>query len=103
MICNSTYFQKLRMLTFFAVRKGSENGELPFVIDLPQKYEDLEKLLDAQSDANCEVIIKRLIKLYHPSLREGNKSRLGRLFIFLLRYFNYHFSIFLRYKTAIVK
>uniref|UniRef100_A0A1I7VGJ0 Nucleolar protein 14 n=1 Tax=Loa loa TaxID=7209 RepID=A0A1I7VGJ0_LOALO len=70
------------------IRKGSENGELPFVIDLPQKYESLKKLLDAENDANCEVIIKRLIKLYHPSLREGNKSQLGRLFTLLLRYYD---------------
>ncbi|KAL4003263.1 Nop14-like family protein [Acanthocheilonema viteae] len=67
---------------------GTEKGELPFVIDLPQKYENLKKLLDAQNDANCEVVIERLIKLYHPSLREGNKSRLGQLFIFLLRYYD---------------
>ncbi|CAG9536163.1 unnamed protein product [Cercopithifilaria johnstoni] len=70
------------------IRKGSENGELPFVIDLPQKYENLKKLLSAQNDANTEVIIKRLIELYHPSLCEGNKSRLGRLFILLLRYYD---------------
>ncbi|VBB29201.1 unnamed protein product [Acanthocheilonema viteae] len=76
---------------------GTEKGELPFVIDLPQKYENLKKLLDAQNDANCEVVIERLIKLYHPSLREGNKSRLGQLFIFLLSIevvlFN-HFTMF---------
>ncbi|KAM3723062.1 Nucleolar protein [Dirofilaria immitis] len=70
------------------VQKESENGELPFVIDLPQKYESLKKLLDAQNDANCEVIIERLVKLYHPSLREGNKLRLSRLFILLLRYYD---------------
>ncbi|EJW81659.1 hypothetical protein WUBG_07433 [Wuchereria bancrofti] len=70
------------------IQKRSQNAELPFVIDLPQNYESLKKLLDAQSDANCEVFIKRLIKLYHPSLCEGNKSRLGRLFILLLRYYD---------------
>ncbi|KAK6102119.1 Nop14-like family protein [Brugia pahangi] len=70
------------------IQKRSQNAELPFVIDLPQNYQNLKKLLDAQSDANCEVFIKRLIKLYHPSLREGNKSRLGRLFLLLLRYYD---------------
>uniref|UniRef100_A0A8R1TNV0 Nucleolar protein 14 n=1 Tax=Onchocerca volvulus TaxID=6282 RepID=A0A8R1TNV0_ONCVO len=70
------------------VQKESESGVLPFVIDLPQTYENLKKVLDAQNDADCEIIIKRLIKLYHPSLREGNKSRLGRLFILLLRYYD---------------
>uniref|UniRef100_A0A915Q596 Nucleolar protein 14 n=1 Tax=Setaria digitata TaxID=48799 RepID=A0A915Q596_9BILA len=60
------------------------NGELPYVIDLPQKYENLKKLLDLYGVTNCEVVIKRLIKLYHPSLREGNKSRLNRLFMLLL-------------------
>ncbi|VDO52493.1 unnamed protein product, partial [Onchocerca flexuosa] len=70
------------------VQKESENGVLPFVVDLPQKYENLKKLLDTQNDADCEIIIKRLIKLYHPSLREGNKSRLSRLFILLLRYYD---------------
>ncbi|VDN02731.1 unnamed protein product [Thelazia callipaeda] len=65
-----------------------ENVNLPFVIKLPQKYEDLKKLLDVQNGENCEILVMRLIKLYHPSLREGNKSRLGRLFIFLLRYYD---------------
>lgn len=87
---------------FIAVRNESTSEELPFVIDLPQKYENLKKLLDSQSDVNCEVIIERLIKLYHPSLREGNKSRLGRLFILLLRYINCHFWLS-SYKAALVK
>lgn len=63
-----------------------EKGELPFLIEMPQKYENLKKLLDDHSAPDCEVIITRLIRLYHPSLREGNKLRLSRLFILLLRY-----------------
>lgn len=69
-------------------RKNIEKGELPFLIEMPQKYENLKKLLDDHRAPDCEVIITRLIRLYHPSLREGNKSRLSRLFILLLRYYD---------------
>lgn len=66
----------------------SSSKQLPFVFEMPQSYEDLRLLLDGRIAQECGVVIERLIKCFHPSLREGNKRKLARLFLYLLRYYD---------------
>ncbi|VDK54557.1 unnamed protein product [Anisakis simplex] len=59
--------------------------DLPYVFEMPSSYEALVKLFGQYKCSELAVVIERLIKCYHPSLKEGNKKRLARLFLLLLR------------------
>uniref|UniRef100_A0A914X2X6 Nucleolar protein 14 n=1 Tax=Plectus sambesii TaxID=2011161 RepID=A0A914X2X6_9BILA len=76
-------------------KKSLEGGKLakagnslPFVFDMPKSYEAFKELLHNRPAAEVALITERLIKCHHPSLKEGNKQRLARLFMFALRYFD---------------
>ncbi|MFH4980911.1 hypothetical protein AB6A40_007620 [Gnathostoma spinigerum] len=55
---------------------------------MPRSYESFISLVKSSSAEEFESVVERLIKCYHPSLREGNKKRLSRLFLYVLRYFD---------------
>ncbi|KAK6045901.1 hypothetical protein COOONC_16594 [Cooperia oncophora] len=50
-----------------------------------KKYEALVELLKKYPAGKIDVVLQRLIKCYHPSLAEGNKKLLSKLFLYLLR------------------
>lgn len=62
--------------------------ELPYTFDLPQKYNDLEKLLKKYSADYQTVILERMIKCNHPKLEPSNRDGMVSLFAFLLQYVN---------------
>lgn len=62
--------------------------ELPYTFDLPNKYEDLEKLLKKHSADYQAVILERMIKCNHPKVEPANRERMVTLFAFLLQYIN---------------
>ncbi|KAJ1373930.1 hypothetical protein KIN20_036491 [Parelaphostrongylus tenuis] len=65
-----------------------EDLEVPFVIEMPRTYEKLVDLLSGYPSEKLEVVLLRLIKCYHPSLAEGNKKLLSKLFLHILRFFD---------------
>ncbi|GMS89523.1 hypothetical protein PENTCL1PPCAC_11698, partial [Pristionchus entomophagus] len=62
-------------------------ADLPFTFAAPNKYSDFMKLMDSMETQCIPTLIERLVKCFHPSLKEGNKAILERLFLFLLRFF----------------
>lgn len=62
--------------------------QLPFVYEMPKSYSQLRSLLIDRDADEQATVLNRLIKCLHPSLKEGNKQRLQKLFLFLLRYFD---------------
>uniref|UniRef100_A0A158PL20 Nucleolar protein 14 n=1 Tax=Angiostrongylus costaricensis TaxID=334426 RepID=A0A158PL20_ANGCS len=81
--------------------------EVPFIIEMPRSFEQLVDLLSSYPSEKFEVVLlrvhcivhnpvysltfacfSRLIKCYHPSLAEGNKKLLAKLFLYLLRFFD---------------
>ncbi|XP_069798101.1 nucleolar protein 14 [Narcine bancroftii] len=54
--------------------------ELPFIFSVPKSYEDLKSLLAGQSPEEQSLIVERIWKCNHPSLAEGNKSKLENFF-----------------------
>ncbi|KHN80261.1 Nucleolar protein 14 [Toxocara canis] len=67
---------------------GEGTSSLPYVFDMPSSYEDLVRLLQPHSASEILTVIERLVKCHHPSLKEGNKKRLARLFLYLLRFYD---------------
>jgi nucleolar protein 14 len=53
---------------------------------VPDTYEKLQAMLDAESPERQAVILERMIKCNHPSLGEGFKNKLIKLFGFLLQH-----------------
>uniref|UniRef100_A0A915AKP5 Nucleolar protein 14 n=1 Tax=Parascaris univalens TaxID=6257 RepID=A0A915AKP5_PARUN len=66
----------------------TKETSLPYVFEMPSSYEKLAKLLQNHSATEVLTIVERLMKCYHPSLQEGNKKRLSRLFLYLLRFYD---------------
>ncbi|BES96458.1 Hypothetical protein NTJ_09270 [Nesidiocoris tenuis] len=62
--------------------------ELPYTFLVPGEYEEFEELLKDRSLAQQAVILERMIKCTHPSLKEGNKGKLETLFTFVLQKLN---------------
>ncbi|KAH0568532.1 nucleolar protein 14 homolog [Cotesia glomerata] len=60
--------------------------ELPHTYPAPESYEELNKLLRAQSPDHQSVILERIIKCNHISLGENNREKLANVFEFLLQY-----------------
>lgn len=65
----------------------SDTG-IPFVFDMPVGFAELRDLLRGYGPEGQGLILERLVKCHHPSLKQGNKDRLRRLFVYLLRYFD---------------
>ncbi|XP_077136163.1 nucleolar protein 14 [Ranitomeya variabilis] len=68
--------------------KGSDEAtsQLPFTFDVPESYEDFLSLLSEKSPDQQLVVLERIQKCNHPSLSQGNKAKLEKLFGFLLDY-----------------
>ncbi|KAF8359906.1 nol-14, partial [Pristionchus pacificus] len=62
-------------------------ADLPFTFSAPNKYADFMKLIDSMETQCIPTLVERLVKCFHPSLKEGNKAILERVFLFLLRLF----------------
>ncbi|VDP19161.1 unnamed protein product [Heligmosomoides polygyrus] len=67
---------------------ADDDLEVPFVFEMPKKYEQLVDLLTKYRPQKTDVVLQRLIKCYHPSLAEGNKKLLSKLFLYLLRFYD---------------
>ncbi|XP_014778069.1 nucleolar protein 14 [Octopus bimaculoides] len=61
--------------------------ELPFVFKVPKSYEALKTELDGRSANDQITIIERMVKCNHPSLGDGNKTKLEKLFTFVLTFY----------------
>ncbi|OCT99271.1 nucleolar protein 14 isoform X2 [Xenopus laevis] len=61
-------------------------SELPFTFAVPESYESFQSLLSGKSVEQQLVVLERIQKCNHPSLAEGNKAKLEKLFGFLLDY-----------------
>ncbi|XP_066277879.1 nucleolar protein 14-like isoform X1 [Branchiostoma lanceolatum] len=61
--------------------------ELPYTFKAPESLKDLMELMEDQSYDRQLIIINRIRKCHHPSLAEGNRTKLQNLFSILLEYF----------------
>lgn len=60
--------------------------ELPFTFQIPKDYDEFENLMKNYNANLQAVIIERMIKCHHPSLKEEHKNDLDLLFTFLLQH-----------------
>lgn len=67
-------------------------SELPYTFDIPESYEDFQKLLQNQTSIYQGIILERMIKCNHPSLGENNKQKLAMVFVYLLQHLSDIFS-----------
>lgn len=76
--------------------KVDENAEIlkniPYTIQMPSSYENLEKLIGKHPTAVQITIIDRIIKTNHPKLLHANKSKMLKLFAYLLQFLNDKFT-----------
>ena len=56
---------------------------------MPESYKETKELFDAYPPASLKTVFERLMVCHHPQLKEGNKQRLLKLFLYLLRYYNH--------------
>ncbi|NXC42691.1 NOP14 protein, partial [Penelope pileata] len=61
-------------------------SELPYTFAAPESYEKFKSLLAGRTIEQQLVILERIQKCNHPSLAVGNKTKLEKLFGFLLEY-----------------
>ncbi|XP_042726645.1 nucleolar protein 14 [Lagopus leucura] len=61
-------------------------SELPYTFAVPESYEKLKSLLAGRTVEQQLIILERIQKCNHPSLAVGNKTKLEKLFGFLLEY-----------------
>ncbi|ULU09561.1 hypothetical protein L5515_000250 [Caenorhabditis briggsae] len=74
------------------VKKGKKSKEtvatdLPFVFEMPKNYKKFCALLEKHAES-MDLVLERLVKCHHPSLKEGNKKRLNKMFLMVLRWFD---------------
>ncbi|KAM5193116.1 nucleolar protein 14 [Mantella aurantiaca] len=62
------------------------SSQLPFTFDVPESPESFQSLLREKPIEQQLIILERIQKCNHPSLAEGNKGKLEKLFGFLLDY-----------------
>ncbi|KHJ76033.1 hypothetical protein OESDEN_24348, partial [Oesophagostomum dentatum] len=67
---------------------AKEDLQIPFIFKMPTNYDALVELLKKYPSQKIEVVLERLIKCHHPSLAEGNKKLLSKLFLYLLRFYD---------------
>lgn len=65
---------------------------IPYTIQMPTSYENLEKLLASHPIAVQTTIVDRIIKTNHPKLLHANKAKMLKLFAYLLQLINDKFS-----------
>lgn len=74
--------------------------KIPYTIKMPDSYENLIELLQSQPAKIQGIIIDRIIKTNHPRLMHVNRSRMLKLFAYLLQYTN---DLFATTSTETVK
>lgn len=67
-------------------QQEAAKAELPYTFTAPESYTDLKAMLHGHSSEIQRLIVARTQKCNHPSLAEGNKLKLQKLFGFLLEY-----------------
>ncbi|KHJ94613.1 hypothetical protein OESDEN_05456, partial [Oesophagostomum dentatum] len=67
---------------------AKEDLQIPFIFKMPTNYDALVELLKKYPSQKIEIVLERLIKCHHPSLAEGNKKLLSKLFLYLLRFYD---------------
>jgi len=75
-------------------RKGKTGGsgaekELPYTFSCPESHEEFLDILEDVKDEDVPTVVHRIRTLYHPSLAEGNKSRLQVKHLIPLRSFTF--------------
>ncbi|CAI5439874.1 unnamed protein product [Caenorhabditis angaria] len=70
-----------------SAEKQTKKKEVPFVFEMPKNYKKFCELLEQYSD-NMSDVLERLVKCHHPSLKEGNKKLLNKMFLLCLRWFD---------------
>lgn len=63
-------------------------AELPYTFELPDTYDELEKVLRNRNAEFQSVIVERMIKCNHPKIVHENKARMVTLFGYLLQHIN---------------
>ncbi|XP_036982747.2 nucleolar protein 14 [Artibeus jamaicensis] len=66
--------------------RDAARAELPYTFEAPESSQDLKSLLSGKSAEQQILVVERIRKCHHPSLAEGNKAKLERLFGFLLEH-----------------
>ncbi|XP_055618841.1 nucleolar protein 14 homolog [Toxorhynchites rutilus septentrionalis] len=75
-------------------RKNSrEYDELPFIFEIPRRYEDLAELLNTLSPDEQSIILERMIKSNNPKFSHEKKAKMIPLFAFVIQHLNDLFSI----------
>ena len=72
-----------------------------FVYTAPETYSDLVGLLSGHHDIDQVIIVERLRACHHPSLAEGNKDKLEKLFTLLLQVGTLNFTFTLNRQLVI--
>ncbi|XP_018410490.1 PREDICTED: nucleolar protein 14 [Nanorana parkeri] len=62
------------------------SSQLPFTFDVPESQERFQSVLTEKPIEQQLIILERIQKCNHPSLADGNKAKLEKLFGFLLDY-----------------
>ncbi|XP_071441458.1 nucleolar protein 14 homolog [Hetaerina americana] len=62
--------------------------ELPYTFSVPNAYDDFQDLMKDRSPEHQSVVLERMIKCTHPSLKSGNKELLEALFVYILQHIN---------------
>ncbi|VDD85897.1 unnamed protein product [Enterobius vermicularis] len=55
---------------------------------MPDAYNDLKNFLRNKSAEEIAPVISQLVDCYQPNLREGNKKKLARLMLYLIRFYD---------------
>jgi nucleolar protein 14 len=66
--------------------------KIPYTIAMPESYESLQELLENHPVKIQGIIVERIIKTNHVRLLHVNRSKMLKLFAFLLQYVNDGFS-----------
>ncbi|XP_005517935.1 PREDICTED: nucleolar protein 14 [Pseudopodoces humilis] len=67
-------------------KREAAKSELPYTFAVPESYETFKSLLAGRTIEQQLIILERIQKCNHPSLAVGNKTKLEKLFGFLLEY-----------------
>nr|XP_009684460.1 PREDICTED: nucleolar protein 14 [Struthio camelus australis] len=68
------------------LKMEAARSELPYTFAVPESYEKFKSLLTGRTIEQQLIILERIQKCNHPSLAVGNKTKLEKLFGFLLEY-----------------
>lgn len=60
--------------------------ELPYTYNIPENFEELEKLVQSYNSEYQFIIVDRIIKCNHWTLDGKNKEKLSNLFVYLLQH-----------------